>query len=627
MDEKLKKKIIRIGIALVLFAGLMIFPLPDLYAQSCALLVPYIIAGYDIFIKAIKNLSKKKILDENFLIVIASIGAFLLVFFPGEHSHMAEGVAVVLFFQVGEIFEHYASHRSKDSIKAMMDLMPSVAHVVKGDQLIDVDPEKVSIDDVFVVKKGEKVPIDGVVEKGSTSIDTSALTGESVPRPVAEGDTILSGCINCGDTITMRATKSFENSSLSHIFTLLEQAKDHKAKAERFITQFARYYTPLVTISALIIAFVVPLILQTSFAPWIEKALIFLVVSCPCALVISVPLSFFGGIGGASKKGILIKGGNVIEALAKIKCVAFDKTGTLTKGVFEVQEICSFNNYSKEDILKYAAHVEAFSTHPIALSLQKAYQKNIDMDTISIIKEDAGKGLQAYVGNTKVTVGRASYMQDLKMKVPDLNDQPVATCVYVSIDDAVEGCIYLGDVIKEETPKAIQALKNQGIKTMMLTGDAQSIAASVAQTIGIDEYRAELLPQEKHEIISVLEKNKEEGTIAFVGDGINDAPALVEADCGIAMGGIGSDIAIESADIIVAQDNPKHISTCITLAQKTCAIARENIIFALAVKFAILGLTLFGIANMWLAVFADVGVSCLAIINAMRTMYLAKKIQ
>ncbi len=627
MDKKLKRKIIRIGISLIMFFGLIIFPFPDLYIQSIALLVPYIIAGYDIFIKAVKGLTKKKILDENFLIVIASVGAFMLVFFPGEHSHMAEGVAVVLFFQVGEIFEHYASHRSKNSIKAMMDLMPSIAHVVKGDQLVDVNPEDVAIGDKFVVKKGEKIPLDGEIEKGSTSVDTSALTGESVPRPVVEGDTILSGSINCGDTVTMRATKNFENSSLSHIFTLLEQAHDHKAQAERFITQFARYYTPLVTVSALIIAFIVPLILQTDFAPWIEKALVFLVVSCPCALVISVPLSFFGGIGAASKKGILIKGGNVIEALAKINYVAFDKTGTLTKGVFEVQEIHTFNTYSREDILKYAAHVEAFSTHPIALSIQNAYQKKIDMDTISIIKEDAGKGLQAYVEDKKVAVGRASYVQDLDIKLPELKDQPVATCVFISIDGIVEGSIYLGDVIKDETPQAIQALKAQQIKTIMLTGDAEAIASSVAKSIGIDDYQAELLPQEKHDVISKLNKEKGEGTIAFVGDGINDAPALVEADCGIAMGGIGSDIAIESADVIIAQDNPKHIATCITLAKKTCAVARENIIFALTVKFAILGLTLFGIGNMWLAVFADVGVSYLAIMNAMRTMYLGKKIQ
>lgn len=607
------KRLWRIIIGAALLATAVLLNLNNEWLQIALFIISYIIVGGDVVKRAVKNIFKGQVFDENFLMSIATIGAF----FIGEYP---EGVAVMLFYQVGELFQSYAVGKSRKSIASLMDIRPDYANVKKGDELVKVDPDEVQIGDIIVIKAGEKIPLDGKVIEGSSMIDTSALTGESVPREVEVGSDILSGCININGVITAEVTKEFGESTVSKILDLVENASSKKSNSEQFITKFARYYTPVVVIIAVFLAIIPPLVIDgATFSDWIYRALAFLVVSCPCALVISIPLSFFGGIGGASKKGILVKGSNYLEALAETEIVVFDKTGTLTKGVFNVQEIHP-EGVSKEELLELTAYVESYSNHPISLSLKRAYGKEIDNGRISDVEEISGHGVIATVDGKKVMAGNIKLMK--MMDIPYFKGELIGTAVHVAVNNKYIGYIVIADEVKEDSAQAIKELKAANIKqTVMLTGDNKSVGSKVAKELGLDKVYAELLPADKVEKLEELFSQKStKGKLAFVGDGINDAPVLARADIGIAMGGLGSDAAIEAADIVIMTDEPSKIATAMKISKKTLKIANQNIVFAIGIKIIVLILSAFGITTMWAAIFADVGVTIIAVLNAFRAL-------
>ncbi len=611
MTKKQKHLLARIIVAAVLFAAGGLLRLEG-WAELGVYLVCYAVIGWDIVWKAITNILHGQVFDENFLMTIATVGALIL----GEHS---EGVAVMLFYQVGEWFQSYAVSKSRRSITSLMDIRPDYANIEKDGKLIQVDPEDVKIGDTIIVKPGERVPLDGKIIKGSSTLDTSALTGESMPREVEAGMEVISGCINQTGILTIQTTKEFGESTVAKILDLVENASDKKGRMENFITRFARYYTPVVVFAALALAVLPPLVTGQAFSIWIYRALTFLVISCPCALVISIPLSFFGGIGGASKIGVLVKGSNYLEALAYTETVVFDKTGTLTKGSFAVTEIQA-NGMTDEELLELAAYAEDYSNHPISLSIQKAYGKKIDNSRITDVQEIAGHGVQAVIDGMTVLAGNAKLME--REHIPYTASNAIGTVVYVAFDGRYAGCIVIADEIKADAPAAIKTLKAAGIRqTVMLTGDADAVGQDVARRLGLDRAYTELLPADKVDRVEELLKQKSErGMLAFVGDGINDAPVLARADVGIAMGALGSDAAIEAADVVLMTDEPSKIAAVMQIARKTIRISNENIVFALGVKFLVLILGAVGRANMWAAVFADVGVSVIAILNAIRAM-------
>ncbi len=621
MNKKQKKVLYRILLSLGFMIGIMIltsYVSLNLYIEVILYLIPYFIIGYDILRKAIKGILKRQVFDENFLMAVATVGAMCL----GEFR---EGVAVMLFYQIGELFQSVAVGKSRRNIAALMDIRPDYANMMIDGKLQKVDPDDVEIGSEIIVNPGEKVPIDGIIVEGNTTFNTSALTGESVPRDAHCGDEVISGFINMTGEIKVKTTKEFGESTVSKILDLVENSSMKKSRSENFITKFARYYTPAVCYSALALAIIPPVVLMlmgkdASWGDWIIRALTFLVISCPCALVISIPLSFFGGIGCASTKGILVKGSNYLEALASAKYIVFDKTGTLTKGVFEVTHIDPTDNYDQQQLLYYAAHVEMASSHPISLSLQKAYGQSLDRDAVHNIEEIAGHGIRGTVHGHDVYAGNEKLMNKIGVDITEKH--PEGTVVYMAIDNQYAGCIVISDVIKETSKAAIQSLKSQGIKeTIMLTGDTKQTATKVAKEIGIDRVYSELLPADKVEKVEEILQNKgEKEKVAFVGDGINDAPVLSRVDIGIAMGALGSDAAIEAADIVLMDDDPAKISLAMKISLKTLRIVKENIVFALAVKFICLILGAFGIANMWLAIFADVGVMVIAVINATRAL-------
>lgn len=621
MNKKQKKVLYRILLSLVFMIGIMIltsYVSVNLYVEVVLYLIPYLIIGYDILRKAIKGILKRQVFDENFLMAVATVGAMCL----GEFR---EGVAVMLFYQIGELFQSVAVGKSRRNIAALMDIRPDYANMMIDGKLQKVDPDDVEIGSEIIVNPGEKVPIDGIIVEGNTTFNTSALTGESVPRDAHCGDEVISGFINMTGEIKVKTTKEFGESTVSKILDLVENSSMKKSRSENFITKFAKYYTPAVCYSALALAIIPPVVLMlmgkdASWGDWIIRALTFLVISCPCALVISIPLSFFGGIGCASTKGILVKGSNYLEALASAKYIVFDKTGTLTKGVFEVTHIDPTDNYDQQQLLYYAAHVEMASSHPISLSLQKAYGQSLDRDAVHNIEEIAGHGIRGTVHGHDVYAGNEKLMNKIGVDITEKH--PEGTVVYMAIDNQYAGCIVISDVIKETSKAAIQSLKSQGIKeTIMLTGDTKQTATKVAEEIGIDGVYSELLPADKVEKVEEILQNKgEKEKVAFVGDGINDAPVLSRVDIGIAMGALGSDAAIEAADIVLMDDDPAKISLAMKISLKTLRIVKENIVFALAVKFICLILGAFGIANMWLAIFADVGVMVIAVINATRAL-------
>lgn len=607
------KRLWRIIIGAAVLATAVLLSLNNEWLQIALFIISYIIVGGDVVKRAVKNIFKGQVFDENFLMSIATIGAF----FIGEYP---EGVAVMLFYQVGELFQSYAVGKSRKSIASLMDIRPDYANVKKGDELVKVDPDEVQIGDIIVIKAGEKIPLDGKVIEGSSMIDTSALTGESVPREVEVGSDILSGCININGVITAEVTKEFGESTVSKILDLVENASSKKSNSEQFITKFARYYTPVVVIIAVFLAIIPPLVIDgATFSDWIYRALAFLVVSCPCALVISIPLSFFGGIGGASKKGVLVKGSNYLEALAETEIVVFDKTGTLTKGVFNVQEIHP-EGVSKEELLELTAHAESYSNHPISLSLKRAYSKEIDNGRISDVEEISGHGVIATVDGKKVMVGNIKLMK--MMDIPYFKEELIGTIVHVAVNNKYIGYIVIADEVKEDSAQAIKELKAANIKqTVMLTGDNKSIGSKVAKELGLDKVYAELLPADKVEKLEELFSQKsKKGKLAFVGDGINDAPVLARADIGIAMGGLGSDAAIEAADVVIMTDEPSKIATTMKISKKTLKIAHQNIVFAIGIKIIVLILSAFGITTMWAAIFADVGVTIIAVLNAFRAL-------
>ncbi|PMC53151.1 heavy metal translocating P-type ATPase [Prevotella melaninogenica] len=607
------KRLWRIIIGAAVLATAVLLSLNNEWLQIALFIISYIIVGGDVVKRAVKNIFKGQVFDENFLMSIATIGAF----FIGEYP---EGVAVMLFYQVGELFQSYAVGKSRKSIASLMDIRPDYANVKKGDELVKVDPDEVQIGDIIVIKAGEKIPLDGKVIEGSSMIDTSALTGESVPREVEVGSDILSGCININGVITAEVTKEFGESTVSKILDLVENASSKKSNSEQFITKFARYYTPVVVIIAVFLAIIPPLVIDgATFSDWIYRALAFLVVSCPCALVISIPLSFFGGIGGASKKGVLVKGSNYLEALAETEIVVFDKTGTLTKGVFNVQEIHP-EGVSKEELLELTAHAESYSNHPISLSLKRAYSKEIDNGRISDVEEISGHGVIATVDGKKVMAGNIKLMK--MMDIPYFKGELIGTIVHVAVNNKYIGYIVIADEVKEDSAQAIKELKAANIKqTVMLTGDNKSIGSKVAKELGLDKVYAELLPADKVEKLEELFSQKsKKGKLAFVGDGINDAPVLARADIGIAMGGLGSDAAIEAADVVIMTDEPSKIATTMKISKKTLKIAHQNIVFAIGIKIIVLILSAFGITTMWAAIFADVGVTIIAVLNAFRAL-------
>lgn len=634
MNKKQKRTRNRIVAALAIFAAVFavteFVPLAQyvggetnaLYLEFVLFLIPYLIAGYDVLLKAARNIGNGQVFDENFLMTIATVGAFALVLFPDSQPHMAEGAAVMLFYQVGELFQGYAVGKSRQSIADMMDIAPDFANVMRDGKLVQVDPYEIGVGDEIVVKPGERVPLDGTIVEGSTQLDTAALTGESVPRHVEEGAEVISGCVNMTGKITVKVSKPFEQSTVSRILELVESASEKKAQTENFITRFARYYTPIVTIGALVLAVLPPLLFGQSWSDWIERGLTFLVVSCPCALVISVPLSFFGGIGGASRLGILVKGGNYLEALAHTETVVFDKTGTLTNGSFNVVAVHpdAAAEVNPDLILSIAAHAEAYSDHPIAVSVKEAFTGEIDQSRIADVREEGGHGVRAVVDERVVLVGNDKLMREEGIAYHDC--ELTGTILHVSIDGKYAGHIIIADVVKEDAAECIKRLHAAGVrKTVMLTGDRAEVAKAVAEKLGLDEYHGKLLPEDKvNQVERLLGETSERGKLAFVGDGINDAPVLTRADIGIAMGAMGSDAAIEAADIVLMDDKPSKIASAIRIARKTMRIVWQNIVFALGVKFAVLVLAAVGLATMWLAVFADVGVAILAILNAMRCM-------
>ena len=637
MNKKQKKWLKRILLALALFFTVMaldelgvlagIFGEPGaLYASFALYLIPYLIAGHDVLLKAWRNIRRGEAFDESFLMAVATIGAFAMIFFPETEPHMAEGAAVMLFYQVGELFQSYAVGKSRKSIAAMMDIAPDYANIERDGAIVEVDPDEVQVGDIIVVKPGERVPIDGVVVDGTSQLDTAALTGESVPRHIEVGGEVISGCINMTGVLRIRTTKLFGTSTVSRILELVENASEKKARTENFITRFARVYTPIVTLAAVAIAVVPPLLGMGAWAGWILRGLTFLVVSCPCALVISVPLSFFGGIGGASRLGILVKGSNYLEALAQVDTVVFDKTGTLTSGTFGVVGVRPADAIDSDQLLAVAAHAEAFSDHPIALSVKKAYldeapadsERIIDQARIECAAEESGHGVKATVDGHAVLVGNDKLMSAHGISCPDC--ELTGTILHVAIDGAYAGHIVIADTVKDDAAQAIADLHAAGVeRCIMLTGDREEVARSVASDLGLDEYHAQLLPGDKVEQVErILDSAR--GNLAFVGDGINDAPVLTRADVGIAMGAMGSDAAIEAADIVLMDDKPSNIARAIRVARKTMRIVHQNIVFAIGVKLLILALAAVGIANMWLAVFGDVGVAVIAILNAMRAM-------
>lgn len=634
MNKKQKRTRNRIVAALAIFAAVFavteFVPLARyvggetnaLYLEFVLFLIPYLIAGYDVLLKAARNIGNGQVFDENFLMTIATVGAFALVLFPDSQPHMAEGAAVMLFYQVGELFQGYAVGKSRQSIADMMDIAPDFANVMRDGKLVQVDPYEIGVGDEIVVKPGERVPLDGTIVEGSTQLDTAALTGESVPRHVEEGAEVISGCVNMTGKITVKVSKPFEQSTVSRILELVESASEKKAQTENFITRFARYYTPIVTIGALVLAVLPPLLFGQSWSDWIERGLTFLVVSCPCALVISVPLSFFGGIGGASRLGILVKGGNYLEALSHTETVVFDKTGTLTNGSFNVVAVHpdAAAEVNPDLILSIAAHAEAYSDHPIAVSVKEAFTGEIDQSRIADVREEGGHGVRAVVDERVVLVGNDKLMREEGIAYHDC--ELTGTILHVSIDGKYAGHIIIADVVKEDAAECIKRLHAAGVrKTVMLTGDRAEVAKAVAEKLGLDEYHGKLLPEDKvNQVERLLGETSERGKLAFVGDGINDAPVLTRADIGIAMGAMGSDAAIEAADIVLMDDKPSKIASAIRIARKTMRIVWQNIVFALGVKFAVLVLAAVGLATMWLAVFADVGVAILAILNAMRCM-------
>lgn len=623
MTKKQKKVLYRIIISLVLLVAVsivdMLVELP-LIAQVVLYLIPYFIIGYDILKKAGKGILNRQVFDENFLMAVATVGAILL-------GDFREGSAVMLFYQIGELFQSFAVGKSRKNITALMDIRPDYANIILDGKLEQVDPDDVEIGTEIVVNPGEKVPIDGVITEGNTTLNTSALTGESVPRNAKCGEEVISGCINLTGTITLKTTKEFGDSTVSKILDLVENSSMKKSRSENFITKFAKYYTPAVCYSALALAILPPLIsllmgISPAWQQWIVRALTFLVISCPCALVISIPLSFFGGIGCASTNGILVKGSNYLEALADTKYIVFDKTGTLTKGVFEVSGIYPEQGTSKEQLIEYAAYAESGSSHPISVSLKKAYGKEMSLDRVTDIEEIAGHGVKAVVDGKTVYAGNLRLMNKMEISVSQEYDE--GTMVYVAVDNNYAGCITISDVIKETSKDAISGLKKHGIKqTVMLTGDAKKTAERVAKEIGMDKVCSELLPADKvNEVEKLLDQKNAKEKLAFVGDGINDAPVLSRADIGIAMGALGSDAAIEAADIVLMDDDPAKISLAMKISLKTLKIVKENIVFALAIKAICLILGALGIAGMWLAIFADVGVMVLAVLNATRALKL-----
>ena len=631
MNKKQRRWRNRIVIALVIFfavlaveqSGLLstLFGTPgDVYASFALFLVPYLIAGYKTLLEAARNIRRGDPFDEAFLMSVASLGAFAMVFFPQTEPHMAEGAAVMLFYQVGELFQSYAVGQSRKSIAAMMDIAPEYANVEKDGELAEVDPAEVAVGETIVVKPGERVPIDGVVTDGVSQLDTAALTGESVPRHVEPGADVVSGCVNMTGVLRVRTTKPYGESTVARILELVENASEKKARTENFITRFARVYTPAVTLSALALAVIPPLAGMGAWPDWILRGLTFLVVSCPCALVISVPLSFFGGIGGASKLGILVKGSNYLELLAHVDTAVFDKTGTLTSGTFNVVAVHPESGVDPEYVLSMAAHAESFSDHPIAVSVLAAYSGDIDREKIEEAREESGHGVSARVSEHLVLVGNDRLMAEHGTAWH--NCDLTGTILHVAVDGEYVGHIVIADVVKEDAAAAIADLHAAGVRRcVMLTGDRQDVAEAVAARLGIDEVRAQLLPQDKVEAVERLLAGEKDGArLAFVGDGINDAPVLMRADVGIAMGAMGSDAAIEAADVVLMDDKPSKIAQAMRVARKTMRIVWENIVFALGVKLLILVLAAFGIANMWLAVFGDVGVAMIAILNAMRCM-------
>ena len=592
----------------------------NIYASFVLFLVPFLIAGYDVLQKAFNNIRRGKAFDESFLMAVATIGAFAMVLFPDTDPHMAEGTAVMLFYQVGELFQAYAVGKSRKSISAMMDIAPDYANVEQADGTLEqVFPDDIAVGTVIVIKPGERVPIDGVIVDGETQLDTAALTDESVPRTAKTGDDIISGCINRTGLIRVRTTKPFGESTVARVLELVENASEKKARTENFITRFARVYTPAVTGAAAVLALGGGLV-TGAWSDWILRGLTFLVVSCPCALVISVPLSFFGGIGGASKLGVLIKGSNYLEALADVDTVVFDKTGTLTNGTFSVVAVHPEGGYTEQSLLEVAALAESFSDHPIAQSVRAAFQGQLDPKRVCESANDAGHGVTANIDGKHVVVGNAKMLAASGVETPDC--EVVGTILHVLVDDVYAGHIVIADTVKADAEQTIRELHAAGVKrTVMLTGDHEEVAAAVANQLGVDEFHAQLLPGDKVERVeALLATESGKGKLAFVGDGINDAPVLTRADVGIAMGAMGSDAAIEAADVVLMDDKPSNISRAIRVARKTMTIVWQNIIFALGIKMLILVLAALGIANMWLAVFGDVGVAIIAILNAMRAM-------
>lgn len=631
MTKKQKQMVVRIVIAFIMLAAIMVGEhtgLTDriqphiLLAVIC--LVPYLIIGYDILFKAARNIRNGQVFDENFLMMVATFGAFGV----GDYS---EAVAVMLFYQVGELFQGYAVGKSRQSISDMMDICPEYANIEKDGVLTQVDPDDVEVGTIIVIKPGERVPLDGVVVEGESMIDTAALTGESVPRRAAAGDDIISGCVNGSGTLKVRTTKEFDDSTVARILELVENASSKKARVENFITRFAKYYTPVVTIGAVILAIIPPIVLSligagslgALFGTWVYRACTFLVISCPCALVISVPLGFFGGIGAASKKGVLVKGSNYLEAVAELDTIVFDKTGTLTKGEFKVNEVTSVQ-MEEQELLELAALAEGYSTHPIAASIREAYGKPLAMERVEHTEEISGHGIHTFIDGSEVYVGNAKLMNSLKLDFTE--SKSAGTVVYVAREGSFAGTIVISDTVKEGAREALSAMKRVGVKkTVMLTGDRKEAAEAVAKELGIDEVHYELLPADKvSQVERLIGELPEKGKLGFVGDGINDAPVLTRADVGIAMGSMGSDAAIEAADVVLMDDDVRKIASIVAIARKTLRIVRQNIVFALAVKAVVLVLGATGHANMWAAVFADVGVSVLAILNSMRALNTAE---
>lgn len=616
LTRKQKNMLWRISASAVLLVVSVCLPLSGIY-RLLAFLVPYAVIGWDVLLKAVRNILHAQIFDENFLMALATVGAF----FTGEYP---EAVAVMLFYQIGELFQKYAVGRSRKSIAALMDIRPDYANIERGGTLVQVSPDEISVGDTIVIKVGERIPLDGVVLNGSSALDTAALTGETMPRTVEPGDDVISGCINQSGLLHVRVTKAFGESTVAKILNLVENSSAKKAKAENFITKFARCYTPCVVLGALLLALLPPLFFGEAWAEWVHRALIFLVISCPCALVISIPLSFFGGIGGASKCGILIKGGNYMETLAKTDIVVFDKTGTLTKGVFNVTAIHP-DTVSEQQLLELAALAECYSDHPISRSIKETYNKEIDLGRINNAEEIAGYGVKTVIDGKNVCVGNDKFMDELGVSWHPCHH--AGTTVHVEVDGLYAGHIVISDEIKPDSQDAVLALRKQGVqKTVMLTGDMRAIGEDVAARLGIDEVYTQLLPADKvARVEELIAQKSAKSKLAFVGDGINDAPVLSCADIGIAMGAAGSDAAIEAADIVLMDDKPSKIADAIKIAKRTLCIVRQNIVFALTVKALVLILGAMGFANMWESVFADVGVSVIAILNAMRTLKAGKK--